>query len=109
EARVAAVLEELHQEKVQFGSQYAVYSPQINSKLLALSAYLAGADTRPTTQSYAVFEDLSRRVDEQPRGLREIVANDLPRVGEHLLRANVPLIAIDLGLDDRSARGAQGS
>src|SRR5579884_1551841 len=92
--QLTTILAHLVEERVQVGDDIAVYGPQINSKLLALARFVESADTLPTTQSYAVFADLSARADPHIQRFQEIVTKELPAIEAQVRQANIPLIAV---------------
>jgi hypothetical protein len=53
------------------------YPIRLNNKLAALQGIVESGDARPTDQSYAVFEELSARLDKQLARLDAVVKTDL--------------------------------
>jgi hypothetical protein len=49
----------------------------LNNKLAALQGLVEAGDNRPTDQSYAVFKDLSARLDAQLASLDALLKADL--------------------------------
>jgi hypothetical protein len=49
----------------------------LNNKLAALQGLVEAGDYRPTDQSYAVFKDLSDRLDRQLTALDALLKTDL--------------------------------
>ncbi len=58
----------------------------MNNKLAALQGVVEGGDGRPTEQSYAVFKELSGRLDRQLDSLDTIVKVDLAALNKELAR-----------------------
>ncbi len=56
---------------------------------------MESADSKPTDSAYAVFEDLSRRLDEQIAALDEAVSKDLVAFNE--LISSKGLAPVDAG------------
>ena len=55
---------------------------KLNAKLASLNVVVAKSDDRPTQQSYAVFDELSKRVDQQLRKLKTIFDKDVKEFNE---------------------------
>jgi len=56
------------------------YPIKLNNKLAALASTVASGDNRPTEQQYAVFEDLSGKVDAQFKKLEPILEGQFPEL-----------------------------
>jgi len=68
----------------------------LNAKLTNLIPVLLSADVRPTQQSYAVFGELSGRVDEQLSLLDGLVGDDIAAFNDLVREANVEPVAVGL-------------
>jgi hypothetical protein len=64
----------------------------LNAKLAALASVVASADGVPTQQSYDVFHDLSERIDQQLRRLREVIATDALAFSHLIRESDIPAI-----------------
>ena len=53
------------------------YPIRLNNKLAALQGTVESGDARPTDQSYAVFKDLSARLDKELARLDALAKSDL--------------------------------
>jgi hypothetical protein len=51
--------------------------PGLTEKLSSLSGAVGGADARPTASMYAVFEDLSQRLEVQRNRLNQIIEEEV--------------------------------
>lgn len=51
--------------------------PGLTEKLSTLSGAVGAADARPTRQMYAVFEDLSERLEDQRNRLNQIIEGEV--------------------------------
>ena len=60
---------------------------RLNSGLNTLLGVVDSADTAPTTQAAAMFQDLEKVLDEQLDRWKEIQAQDIPRLNESLEKA----------------------
>ncbi|MGH9776149.1 MAG: VPS10 domain-containing protein [Candidatus Acidiferrales bacterium] len=69
------------------------YPVRLNNKLSVLSEVVESADTAPTEQSGALFEDLKSQTDAQIAKWHEIVEKDLAALDEMIRKENIPAIA----------------
>jgi hypothetical protein len=77
DASLAAVQDELVQMNIRDGNDVLTYPAKLNNLIAALAPVVAATDTAPTAQSYDVFEDLSRRLDEQLARLDRVMERDV--------------------------------
>ena len=68
------------------------YPARLDTKLSSLSGSVSSADWVPTKSSYAVFEDLSARVDTQLQELQRTIDTDLAEFLNLLRELQVPTI-----------------
>jgi photosystem II stability/assembly factor-like uncharacterized protein len=68
--RLSAIEAEIYQVKNQSGQDPLNYPIRLNNKIAALSGVVGGTDAKPTSQSYAVFSDLSAQLDRQLSAMR---------------------------------------
>ncbi|HEY8852671.1 MAG TPA: glycosyl hydrolase, partial [Gemmatimonadaceae bacterium] len=68
--RLSAIEGEIYQVKNQSGQDPLNYPIRLNNKIAALSGVVGGADAKPTSQSYTVFNDLSAQLDRQLSAMR---------------------------------------
>ncbi len=80
--KLTAVEGEVYQRKNESDQDPLNYPVKLNNKFGVLQEVVESADSRPTDSAYAVFEDLSRRLDEQIAALDEAVAKDLVAFNE---------------------------
>ena len=64
-ARLSAIEAEIYQVKNQSGQDPLNYPIRLNNKIAALAGVVASGDFKPTSQSYAVFNELSAQLDVQ--------------------------------------------
>ena len=69
------------------------YRMMLFEKLSDLVPVVSSADTRPTVQSYAVYDKLAGQVDEQLARLAALIDGDLSRVNAQLAALGVDIIA----------------
>ncbi|HSM59398.1 MAG TPA: hypothetical protein VK849_01320 [Longimicrobiales bacterium] len=88
--RLTGVESEIYQIRNRSGQDPLNYPIKLNNKLAALLNLVEGSETKPTDQSYTVFETLSGELDQELQQMNLIFQQDLARLNE-LLR--------ELGLD----------
>jgi hypothetical protein len=68
------------------------YREKLFEKLSALPAVVGSADTRPTTQSYAVFEKLAGQADDQLSALEDLITGDIAQLNRLLTDLGVSIV-----------------
>ena len=68
--KLSAIESEIYQVKNQSSQDPLNYPIKLNNKIAALAGVVGGTDARPTSQSYAVFNDLSSQLDRQLSAMR---------------------------------------
>jgi photosystem II stability/assembly factor-like uncharacterized protein len=91
---LSAVEEEIIQVKAKSRQDVLNYPIKLNNKLAALSSVVASADAAPTDASYAVFADLSAKLDTQLAKLKEVMETDLPAFNKLVRESEVPAIMV---------------
>ncbi|MDH3270380.1 MAG: glycosyl hydrolase [Gemmatimonadota bacterium] len=89
-ARMDEVEGEIYQVQNQSNQDPLNFPIKLNNKIAALQNAVEGAESRPTDQSYEVYDVLSSRLDEELEQMELIIQQDIARLNE-LLR--------ELGLD----------
>jgi photosystem II stability/assembly factor-like uncharacterized protein len=77
DASLSSVENELYQTKLQAGEDPLNFPIKLNDKIAALHGVIESADHRPTDQTYAVFDELSAKLQTQLSRLAGIVATDV--------------------------------
>src|SRR5207248_4754572 len=80
---LAAVESEIYQVKNQSSQDPLNYPIKLNNKIAALAGVVGGSDSKPTSQSYAVFNDLSAQLDRQLQAMRDALLV-LPSINQTL-------------------------
>lgn len=93
-AKLTAVEEELYQTKLQSSQDPLNYPIKLNNKLAALAGVASSADAAPTQQSFAVYNDLTRRTDAQLALYQQAITRDLPEFNNLMRAANIPAIVV---------------
>jgi len=81
---------EIYQYRNQSSQDPLNYPIKLNNKLAALKGVVESADGRPTEQSYAVFKDLSARLDAELARLEAVQATDLAAFNKLAAAAKLP-------------------
>ena len=92
--KIAAIEEELYQTKNQSSQDPLNYPIRLNNKLAALTGVVGGADSAPTDQSYAVYEEVVGRINTQLKKLEEVMRTDLPAFNKMVRDQDVPAVIV---------------
>ena len=90
--KLTAVEEELIQSRARVQQDQLNFPSRLNAKLSALTSVVASADGAPTQQSYEVFHELSRRIDEQLIQLQTVIATDVAALNGFIRQSELPAI-----------------
>jgi len=93
-AKMTAVEEALYQTKNQSNQDPLNYPIRLNNKLAALNGVVSSADTAPTDQSFAVFDDLVAKINAELQKLDQIIKTDLPAFNKLVRDQNVPAVIV---------------
>jgi photosystem II stability/assembly factor-like uncharacterized protein len=93
-AKLTAIEEELYQTKNQSNQDPLNYPIKLNNKLAALAGVIASADAAPTDQSYAVYEDLTARINAQLSKLKQVMTTDVPAFNKLARDRDVPAVFV---------------
>jgi uncharacterized phage infection (PIP) family protein YhgE len=89
--KLSGIESEIYQVKNQSSQDPLNYPIRLNNKIAALAGVVGGSDAKPTSQSYAVFNDLSAQLDRQLAAMRAALAV-LPTLNSSLKSAGLPAI-----------------
>jgi len=87
--KLKAIEDELIQSKAKTRQDTLNHPAKLNGKLAGLSGVVASAQAAPTRQSYAVFDDLSQRINAQLHTLQEVLDTDVASFNSLLREHNV--------------------
>ena len=90
---LASVQDELVQMNIRNGNDVLTYPAKLNNLIAALAPVVAATDAAPTTQSYEVFDDLSRRLDAQLTRLSQIEEKDIAAFNAAAEAQHVPAVS----------------
>jgi len=92
EQKLAAIEGHIYQVQNRSRQDPLNYPIMLNNKLAALAGVVEASEAAPTDQSYAVFADLSQRLDRELAELERVLATDLPALNQRLAAARLPAI-----------------
>jgi photosystem II stability/assembly factor-like uncharacterized protein len=98
--KLLVIEDELIQYRAKVSQNLLNYPIKLNNKLASLASAVAWADAAPTEQSYEVFEELSRKVDEQLKKLKEIIEVDIKSFNNLIKELNVPALILKFMKED---------
>ncbi len=88
--QLKSIEDELIQSKAKTRQDTLNHPAKLNGKLAYVAAIISSAPAAPTQQSYAVFDDISTRIDAQLRRLQEVLDSDVARFNTLLRENDVP-------------------
>jgi len=91
----------LIERRAKAGQDALNYPLKLNNKILALKSTVYSADARPTRQSYDVFADLSRRIDELIASYERIRDTQVAAFNALLKSSDVPAVVLPKKKDSR--------
>lgn len=92
--KLTAVEEELYQTRNQSNQDPLNYPIKLNNKLAALTGVVGSADTAPTEQSVAVYEELTAKINAQLQKLSEVMRTDLPAFNRVVREQDIPAVIV---------------
>jgi photosystem II stability/assembly factor-like uncharacterized protein len=92
EERLTEVEGEIYQHRLRSGQDPLNFPIRLNNKLAALQGTVESGDNRPTDQAYAVFKELSGRLEKQLARLEALVNTDLAALNKSLQAAGLPVV-----------------
>jgi photosystem II stability/assembly factor-like uncharacterized protein len=94
-SRLTEIEGELYQYRNQSSQDPLNYPIRLNNRIGALMGVVESADARPTDQSYAVFKELSARLDAELARLDALLATDVPGFNALLARRKIAPLAVE--------------
>jgi hypothetical protein len=91
--KMDAVEEKIIQPKSKSGEDPLNYPIQAADQLMALQGTVESADSPPTAASYAVFEEVNRRLESQLAAWQEIKSKELTSLNALIQKNSIPAIA----------------
>ena len=90
--QLVAIEAELTQVKAKSRQHTLSHPIQLNAKFAFLAGVVSSADAAPTTQSYAVFDDLTARAEAHLARLRALLDHDLPAFNTLIRDLEIPAV-----------------
>jgi photosystem II stability/assembly factor-like uncharacterized protein len=90
--RLTDVEGEIYQHRNRSSQDPLNYPIRLNNKLAALQGTVESGEYKPTDQSYAVFKELSARLDKELARLEALVKTDVAAINKLLAAAKLPPI-----------------
>src|SRR5260370_14433681 len=91
--KLTEVEEALYQTRNQSSHDPLNFPIRLNNKLAALAGVISRAETPPTDQSYAVYDELVAQIDAQLQKLGQVMKTDVPAFNQLLPTPNIPPVA----------------
>jgi hypothetical protein len=91
---LAGVEESLYQTRNQSSQDPLNYPIRLNNKLAALAGVVSSAETAPTDQSYAVYDELVVQIDAQLAKLAQIMKTEVPAFNQLVRDQNIPAVTV---------------
>jgi photosystem II stability/assembly factor-like uncharacterized protein len=92
--KLKAIEEEIIQTKIKSGQDALNYPIKLNNKIAVLADVAASADTRPTQQTYDVFNELTERLNEQLLKFKTVVDSDLVAFNKKVKELEIPAVIL---------------
>jgi photosystem II stability/assembly factor-like uncharacterized protein len=92
--KLTAVEEALYQTKNQSSQDPLNFPIRLNNKLASLAGVVGSAAGGPTDQSYAVYDDLAKRIDAELQTLGAVLEKDLPAFNQLVRDKNVLAVKV---------------
>jgi photosystem II stability/assembly factor-like uncharacterized protein len=92
--KLTTVEEALYQTKNQSNQDPLNFPIRLNNKLAALGGVVGSAETAPTAQSYAVYDELVTAIDAELQKLSQIVKTDVPAFNQLVRDQNIPAVVV---------------
>ncbi len=95
--KMAVVEEELIQVKSKASEDNLNYPVKLDEKLMSLGGAVESADAAPTDQEYAVYEELSGKLQAPLAGWKKISSTELAALNDVIRKDNLPVVAVSAG------------
>ena len=92
--KLTEIEETLYQTKNQSSQDPLNFPIRLNNKLAALGGVVGGAEAAPTTQSYAVYDELVAQINVQLQKLAQVMRTDVPAFNQLVRDQNIPAVVV---------------
>jgi len=91
---LTAIEETLYQTKNQSSQDPLNFPIRLNNKLAALGGVVGSAESAPTAQSYAVYDEVVAQIDAQLQKLAQLMRTDVPAFNQLVRDQNIPAVVV---------------
>ncbi|HZN06131.1 MAG TPA: hypothetical protein VFB65_05080 [Pyrinomonadaceae bacterium] len=91
---LTSIEEALYQTKNQSNQDPLNYPIRLNNKLAALAGVVGSAETAPTAQAYAVYDEVVTQIDAQLQKLAQIMSTDVSAFNKLVRDQNIPAVVV---------------
>ena len=92
--KLTTIEEMLYQTKNQSNQDPLNFPIRLNNKLAALAGVVGSAESAPTAQSYAVYDELVMGIDAELQKLTQIMRTDVPAFNQLVRDQNIPAVVV---------------
>ena len=91
---LTAIEEALYQTKNQSNQDPLNFPIRLNNKLAALGGVVGSAESAPTAQSYAVYDEVVAQINAELQRLARIMQTDVPAFNQLVRDQNIPAVVV---------------
>jgi len=92
--KLTTIEETLYQTKNQSNQDPLNFPIRLNNKLAALGGVVGSAETAPTAQSYAVYDEVVTQIDAELQKLAGLMRTDVPAFNQLVRDQNIPAVVV---------------
>lgn len=85
----------LMQPKAKAPQDVLAYPVQLNDKMAGLGSAISSSESKPTQNSYVVYEDLAMKIDAEIKKIKDIVDKDVKEFNAFVMTKQIPAIILD--------------
>ena len=85
----------LMQPKAKAPQDVLAYPVQLNDKMAGLGSTISSSESKPTRNSYVVYEDLATKIDAEIKKLKDIVDKNVKDFNAFVMTKQIPAIILD--------------
>jgi photosystem II stability/assembly factor-like uncharacterized protein len=91
---LTSIEEALYQTKNQSNQDPLNFPIRLNNKLASLGGVVMSAEAAPTSQSYAVYDELVTQIDAELQKLAQLMRTDVPAFNQLVRDQNIPAVIV---------------
>ncbi len=95
--KLTTIEEALYQTKNQSNQDPLNFPIRLNNKLAALGGVVGSAESAPTAQSYAVYDEVVTQIDAELQKLSTLMRTDVPAFNQLVRDQNIPAVVVKPG------------